>query len=295
MALRGFVAASIGYDNANDDLKGDVANFCQVGKTKGNEIVQGSTSALAALCAMAEADCSKGVAVAGHSQGAFITMFSTISDARVTAQLILSAGTADGDMLCVVDAPDRCLYNAQMSNGGLNKAKRRYIIGNDDLIIGGSPANNLQSMKGISGYDCGDSLDCIQVDGSGFFIIKGADYKNATCDKVGHSLYGTIDPINSDAQLVCDWLSPEKFALAANFDWLAATAMTSGAPPTQVSLTFEGNPIPCAASCPAEDLDVCKFIELAMMTLIGGVVGGVVCCCCCVGCIIALVCYCKRK
>lgn len=254
MALRGFAAASIRHDNWEGD-----AQLCRL-KSKADRIFKGPDGALATLCARTDIDCSKGVAVAGHGQGAILTMFSAQSDVRVTAQLVLSGSSGDGGshVTCAITAPDHCLWNANLTDGGLHQSKRRYLIGIDDSLMGGNPEFVPNSMKRVSGYDCGEDFDCIQADGSGYFIVRGSDLTGAKCDKVRHPIAWTVQPVKAESELICDWLSEKKFGIKANFDWLAATALTSGLPPAQANLTFEGGPIPCAKSCPAAEEDMCQ-------------------------------------
>ena len=90
MAKRGFVAAAVDYNT----LATLTNMICAQVKNKATCVYNPSkaNSAVNKLCARARADCSKGIVVAGLSQGSFMAMIAKDYDARVRAAYVLGAG-----------------------------------------------------------------------------------------------------------------------------------------------------------------------------------------------------------
>merc|ERR1712129_261287 len=141
-----------------------------------------------------------------------------------------------------------------MGDEVLPKSKRRYIIGEDDLLVGGGREMIYKEYKSMSGYDCGDSNDCLQADGSGYFIIKASEFEQATCTKVSHATFSSTAALQ-DGALLCDFANgSQKWAMKIGFDWLASAATADGFVVPEV-----GDEIPCEASCTAELPDMCAW------------------------------------
>jgi len=296
MALRGFLAALVDYDNAITETDDDM---CEVHK-KADNIFRGTTSALGVLCAMNEADCSKGVAVSGHSQGGFITILSAKSDARITAQLPLAVGmcTNSKDKKdCACYASSTCFTDFT----GAATPKRRFLFGEDDVIVGlGDPKAYLKEIKQVSGYDCGSNLDCIQGDGSGYFVMTKDSYAvtKSGCKTAPHSFWWDKDTAGSpDAKFVCASLSQSaKFAMPSSLDWLASAAVTSGQPlvnGTTALVTAEGQNIACSDVCPEEEVDLCGVLQAA--AIFGIAIAASCCFCCCVCAVVGGIAYYRRR
>jgi hypothetical protein len=56
----------------------------------------------------------------------------------------------------------------------LPENKRRATLSSTDGAIGTTPAESLRLMKEMSGRDCGTEYDCLEADGSGFYIFDTA-------------------------------------------------------------------------------------------------------------------------
>ena len=185
-------ADQVGYPASTFTGNFTVPYYCDTVADKAVQLFgHAETTSLSVLCALENIDCSKGVGVAGYSQGAAIGSRAAMNDDRVTAFLGVGLNTI---FLYTDDgaAEATCFRDAT-----LPPSARRYLNGGDDVnwaagniaqfpaVIGGpfgmEPQENLDvgkySLKAMSGYDCGDQLDCLQSDGSGYFIVPGTSHE----------------------------------------------------------------------------------------------------------------------
>lgn len=275
MALRGFTSVSVKYGNGAADADREI---CEWGKAEAAAIFDGPGSALEALCNTKQyVDCSKGIAVAGSGAGGFLTLFAKPAQA-ITARLAFSVGMCNTPerMGCRCYAQAPCLQ----FQAPTDKTKQRLVTGADDLYVGGGSPSQIQAdLKLMSDYDCGLETNCLQPDGSGYYIVDTSDYKNATCDKAYHSLFTTEQEVRDKAELLCDFLSGSEWGLASSFDWLAKT--TSGNARETPALTFEGAKLSCAKECGMDKASQCitddKINKLKWVV----VICTVACCGCC--------------
>lgn len=295
MALRNFVAVSVKYNNGGDEKNGFnkkwVCDESETGVGKSKNIFQGATSALGKLCAMPEADCSKGIAIAGHSQGAFIALQSAAAakagapSYAVTAILAASASLGGGNKGCAwPQTPSLSCIDGPALDENLPRSKRRYIIGEDDYITGGGPDMVYGENKQMSGYDCGASNDCLQLDGSGYYIVKGSEFEKATCTVADHAIFWTGDNAHN-GPLTCDFVQgSHNWSMTENFDWLAKAATPANFIVPAVGIDFKGSPTPCGAACTtAPGQGLCELKALVSLLTILGSILGCCCCCCCAG------------
>jgi len=113
--------------------------------------------------------------------------------------------------------------------GQFSKTKRRYITGEMDeyfsWLTDGSMGvcrsfeNTTSNMKLASGYDCGSKADCLQADGSGYYVTT----KDDTCGEVpSHTNWmDTSAPGKELPKAVAVWYKPMN---DASLDWLAHAA-----------------------------------------------------------------------
>jgi hypothetical protein len=263
---KGYVAASMGYYNKQECKSYCYDNApgrnCSIGaadqpsmKSRAIQIKSG----ISKLCERTTVDCAKGVAVSGFSLGATMSQFVAFVDPRITATFAFGTGKKNS-MVLSADVPANqmnmvdysCLEDTFM-NQYLSKTKRRFLNGyNDGLFKNGSP---MFGMKEISGYDCGTSYDCIQEDGSGWFIIQDSDFTQADRDAYlfaafeamgGH--YPTVNfmPMNATTAWLPSYESGNlKWSMPVIFTWLAGAANVTSAyptpaPPTTAPLTASG-------------------------------------------------------
>lgn len=234
MARKGFTAATIQYENGA---------FCPVacmdeGQCKGwhpqhetiLEKAKKIRSALHVLCASDRADCAKGLALHGHSLGAFVAMDLTSLDERVSALVAMGVGVFSGGKW-----NNTCLLDKALSSH-LPKCKRRYVDGAADTYF----TRHHQALQSYSGYHCGNAVapvNCIQEDGSGYYIVAKSQYAHA--DKkmerdagdivhshvAGHNFFGSTDPVTKSSVLLPSFAEGSApWCMKPNLDWLAAAA-----------------------------------------------------------------------
>lgn len=200
-----------------------------VGKIGQPEKVRALKKALDVLCALPKADCSLGVAVAGHSQGAFSTVqFSTI-DKRVTAISPWSYGYLDLASKELVS----CVTAANVDKF-IPKEKRRTVVGALDDLNSGEKELDMKGPQVFSGYTCNSStapINCIQSDGSGYYVIAKSEYtaedKRVTDPEniAGHPFFDTKDPVADLTKLVPSFKTGNKlWHMKPMFDWLSMAA-----------------------------------------------------------------------
>ncbi|WOB08250.1 hypothetical protein [Piscinibacter gummiphilus] len=170
MAAKGFVAASVEY------ASGSFGSCSTIG-AKARCIFNGSNSnsAIAKLCARAKADCSKGVVTGGLSQGSIVSVLSRNYDSRIRASYGQGTGT------------NYSIYNLSscMNNGGHTQAadRIRIVNGESDSFVGPTASNVRTASQAITGLSCGSSaLSCFRSNGSGWYIVKGAEVEDGSAD-----------------------------------------------------------------------------------------------------------------
>jgi len=197
---------------------------CDYFTDKAKAMFTDSGNALEAICSRPKADCSKGVGVAGISQGVHLAGITPTLPGlahTITAVLQISGGTKNtyAEGLGAPVSEFDCLADAAVSPH-LPRSKRLSIISGADEVFGETVDEILRQQKAMSGYDCGADLDCIQPDGSGYHIIDPA--------------FGVR---HSDTPL---FIAPgnEPWSLASRIEWLMLAAYNP--PPSP----FWYNPLP---------------------------------------------------
>lgn len=267
MAARGFVSAAVEYDNGRfcPDLCRDSGkcNY-KYPKYKHHKLhdtkLFGSMTlfdkasrikhALDVLCKMPSSDCSKGVAVSGFSQGAFIANAWALKDHRISALLLMGIGVmreyeeiphAPG--LKLVTFNQSCLEDASLSKH-VPRTRRRYIDGSGDALIGAYH----KALQQYSGYHCENKtfpINCIQPDGSGYYIVSPKQYEPADIklehkvledhkakqgvvkkhNVADHNFFGDMRPIKRTGELLPSFENGhEPWCMHPSLDWLAATS-----------------------------------------------------------------------
>jgi len=243
MAGKGYIAAIPDYQNQDMCLNICLDAQCPmslsekylgrstgpIGKIAQPEKNRGLSKAMDVLCALPQADCSLGVAVAGHSQGAFTTVQLATIDSRITAINPWSYGyidlTAKPDMACVLGTA---------VDTKISKQKRRMVVGQYDGLNSLDAELDMKGPTAFSSYTCeGDHapIDCIQSDGSGYYVIAKTEYTDADKEETppenlaGHPFFNTKDPVGFHTKLVPSFASGTKpWHMHTMFDWLAAAA-----------------------------------------------------------------------
>ncbi|MFY1829079.1 alpha/beta hydrolase family protein [Myxococcus fulvus] len=169
MASRGYVAATVEYDNAT-------FGSCSTLTARSRCIFDGSrsTSAVGTLCSRAKADCSKGIVVAGFSQGSVMAILAKNHDSRVQAAYGLGAGV------------QYSIYNLSscVANGNrtLPSNRLRIINGEQDVFVGPTESQVRAQNTDTTGYSCPLATSCLQSNGSGWYIIKDSQVGDLNAD-----------------------------------------------------------------------------------------------------------------
>jgi len=170
MSAKGFVAAAVQYDSG---LFGTCSQILSKAKYIYNS---GSTSsAVSKLCARSTADCSKGVVVAGFSQGSVIAVNAKNYDSRVRAAYGMGAHN-----LYSTYSLTSC-----MNNGGhtLASSNLRIVNGEVDIFPGGTASSVRSSSQSVTGKSCGSSAyECLNSNGSGWIMIRGSAVGDGEAD-----------------------------------------------------------------------------------------------------------------
>jgi hypothetical protein len=215
MAAKGYVAATIAYDSGSFNSCGPLD-----GKAKCIFDSTSPTSAVAALCARAKADCSKGIVVGGFSQGSVLATQARNFDSRVRA----AWGIGDGVEYSIYNLSS-CQANG---NRSLSSNNLRVDVGQQDQFVGGglglSPGTetNVRSqLQTLTGLSCGSTAtSCLQSNGSGWIIVQNGQVADASAD---HCFMRTSGNLCSASQnsLDTNWQNGTgNWALGASLSWL---------------------------------------------------------------------------
>jgi hypothetical protein len=135
---------------------------CQYAEDRAKAVFTSPGSALSELCARPKIDCSLGITVIGIASGAAVGAIAAgLPDLPFPIKAVGMSQTG---------TIGECLSNAALGNS-LPKEMRRSIISSTDGKFGSTPAEVLAMQKELSGYDCGEDYDCIQPDGSGYYVF----------------------------------------------------------------------------------------------------------------------------
>lgn len=273
MAERGYLAATVQYDNGQfcadfcaDGGKcdyewqghyytdhrhyfNDTTSKITFGSVTIFEKARGVRNALDVLCDTTHAACSKGVAVSGFSQGAWIVSALSLLDSRISALLLFGVGLLeDYEVLNhppwhkLVRFNQSCLQDESMSKH-VPRARRRYVDGSRDKLIG----HYRQALSFYSGYHCENNtfpINCLQPDGSGYYIVSLSQYTAADEKSehrlplhyvdgtpfhrslAGHNFFSNTRPIDKEGKLLPTFKEGNSpWCFKPSFGWLAKAAL----------------------------------------------------------------------
>src|SRR5215831_11353885 len=185
MASRGFVSASVQYNSGTFGSGTTLTNRARC-------IYNGSSaaSAISKLCARSSADCSKGIVVAGLSQGSIMADLAKNFDSRVRA----AYGQGDGVKYSIYD------LTSAVANGNrtLPSDHLRVVNGNRDTFLAGSDKTRTSDQK-LTGFNCGTSaLSCLQSNGSGWYIVSDSQVQDGQADHCYMLIGGCTSPTGID-------------------------------------------------------------------------------------------------
>lgn len=219
MAQRSFYSISIQYNNMEYQNGGS----CEMFKTKAGNVA----GCINTLCTQTNIDCSLGVAMYGWSQGGQVSsLVGNYTNFPVTAWLGFSATYIN--YLGTREEQEECLKLKVPTH------KRRLLMGANDGLMGGNGSKGsgnvtviIEGSKEVTDPpSCTTPYDCIQGDGSGYYV--------GTTAETGLPMYhwwfiqmsgpnpGTLqDVFVNPPDPSVEW--GEKTV----FDWLASAALTS--------------------------------------------------------------------
>jgi hypothetical protein len=210
-AAQGFVALAPTYDSMNtNNLVGvDGHASCMFGSSNTNNVVSYA-------CSLPESDCTNGVLVAGFSQGGAIALRAKNYDSQVAAAWAMG-----------VSGPN--IPEAVATFGGtraLSDNRLRIDVGQLDVTAGGAQPLSLSSLNAITGDNCGAAYDCLQADGSGYYVVSNAQVADGAADhcywmEVHDDWYScTLHPTLAGLDPGFAPPSTQPWSLITNLDWL---------------------------------------------------------------------------
>jgi hypothetical protein len=213
MAAKGYVAAAVGYATSQ-------FGNCSVLSAKSSCIFNpGSTaSAVSQLCSRGNADCSKGIVVAGFSQGSILGILAKNYDARVQAVY----GIGVSNKYSTYDLSS-CVSNG---NRSLASDRLRAVDGEKDTYAGGNGVSSgtqpavQSSLTNVTGRTCAaGSYSCLTSNNSGWIIAKNSQVTDGSADHCYMRASG--DCFGSQSALDAGWKSgTASWQLDPNLQWL---------------------------------------------------------------------------
>lgn len=207
MAAKGYVAATIEYASSQF---GD----CSVLSAKSSCAFNpnSATSAVSQLCSRAKADCSKGIVVAGFSQGSILAILAKNYDARVQA----AYGTGTFVQYSTYDLRS-CVANG---NRTLHSDRLRVADGESDSFGGGSASSVRSQLQELTGMSCGsNAYTCFHPNNSGWIIVKNREVSDGSADHCYMRSSGGC--FGSENSLDKKWeTGTANWALDPNLKWL---------------------------------------------------------------------------
>lgn len=177
---RGFVAATVQYDNASFGSCSTIS-----GRAKGIFNSASTASAVAKLCARGKADCSKGIVTGGLSQGSIISVLSKNYDSRIRA----SMGQGTGSTYTAAYNLSSCMADGKHAQTG---DRLRIINGERDMFVGGTEAVARSQASLVTGLTCDGKQSCFRDNGSGWYIVKDAEVADLNADHCFMGYLGVI-------------------------------------------------------------------------------------------------------
>lgn len=207
MAQKGYVAATIDYATSQ-------FGTCSVLGAKSSCAFNpnSTTSAVSQLCSRAKADCSKGIVVAGFSQGSILAILSKNYDSRVQAVY----GMGVSNTYSTYDLSS-CVSNG---NRTLQSDRLRAVDGEKDNFAGGSQSAVQSSLQNVTGVNCKTgSYSCLTSNNSGWIIVKNSQVQDGSADHCYMRASG--DCLGSQNSLDQGWQTGTvNWEMDPNLQWL---------------------------------------------------------------------------
>jgi hypothetical protein len=173
MAGRGFVAATVQYDNSS------YPSSCGPMTTKASCIynTSSSSSAISKLCSRPTADCvNKGIYVSGFSQGANISSMAANYGSHMKAAYLIGNGDVAGGFYNL----SSCLDKSHIT---FASSQLREVDGQSDQYFGNNQSGVQGQLQNVTGDTCAaGTFNCLQSDGSGWYIVANSQVADGTAD-----------------------------------------------------------------------------------------------------------------
>jgi hypothetical protein len=210
MALRGFVSASVQYNNINP------VQFCEqyVVRAEGVFDITRPSSAISVLCSTSGVDCGKGVVVDGISQGAAVALLAKNYAPPVQAVYAISIGDFNSQGGGINLAP--CLED----NVTAIPADRVTVINgeSDSFFQGQGP------IMGVSGIICPPgTFNCLKQTstGGGWYIVRNSQVLDGVADHC-YPIFALFGGCTTPVIIDLYWyLYRYDWSMGPNLDWLA--------------------------------------------------------------------------
>ena len=173
-AAQGFIALAPTYKSGGKINERRISRhaYCMFDQNHPND-------AMTAICKTADADCTKGVLVAGFSQGGTTALVAKNYNSSVKAVWTLGVSAY-------------IYYKEDIPKDAITIPNGTRLLPNNKLVMNIGQATDLKtkdlisadlpSLKAISGKDCGNSYECLKADGSGYYIVKNSEIKDGVAD-----------------------------------------------------------------------------------------------------------------
>lgn len=220
-AAQGFVAMAVTYDSSTKITKENLNRhaYCTFDQSR-------SGNAMTAICAIAGTTCSQGVLLSGFSQGAAIAVIAKNYNPQVKALWALGLSAY---IYSKYDVPSDSLA-APLGNRALS---------NDKIVINMGEASSLSqktlipedspSLKELTGRDCANNFDCIQANGSGYYVVSNSEVKDGMADHcywmMENKVFKTaLSCTTSPTEFESGFQPPaiNKWSMITNLNWLKA-------------------------------------------------------------------------
>lgn len=207
MAGKGYVAATIEYASSTFGTCSDIGAKASCAFNPNS-----AASAISQLCTRGKADCSKGIVVAGFSQGSIMAILAKNYDSRIQAAYAIGAGVqyTNYDLRT-------CVANG---NRSLPSDRLLAVNGEKDNFNGGTASAARSQLQEVTGMNCGSTAyGCQATNNSGWLIVKNSQVSDLSADHCYMRLSG--DCYGSESSLDAGWKSgTQNWQLESNLNWL---------------------------------------------------------------------------
>ena len=238
-ARRGFVAATLDY--ANDQVS------CAAVDQRAHCAFNASlnSSAIALLCERPLADCSRGVATAGHSLGGALAVRAKNFDPRVRATFTIGTANGNNSAACMNPGP----ADGGTTDRALRNHEWRLYAGETEFA-----ENNATTRNTVTGQDCtggAGTVDCLRADGSGWYQVANTEVADNVADHcyqlTGNGVFFFVPVVQS-----CEASAIDPTFLGGREPWSLGPAidfLTGRVDPPANQLPPDTEPAPQPARC----------------------------------------------